>query len=589
MDDAVTSDVDSDPSVPPAKSALRWWPVAFLLVLMLAVKVSSSFFESPPLSLMMVSFLGPAVIGLLLVVWWLFASRASVKEKIAGLVGLIVVAVITIALTHPSMKGMPTAIFQVPVGLAAFGIGAVLFASKPRRRVATALLAAMAGFGFWDAVQSLGVTGRFAAEFDWRWNPTPEELYLQALAENPQVNDSPKASDSSAEMVINRETSQWPDFRGPARDGVVRSVALSTDWKTSPPELVWKRLIGPGWSSFTVAGDRLFTQEQRGDDEAIVCMDAKTGDAIWSHTYPGRFYESIGGAGPRATPTIGDGVMFALGADGQLTSINPVDGKVNWTRQLRDDARRDPPPWGWSSSPLVAGNVVIVHAGGKGDKGVLAYDITNGDLVWSIASGDHGYSSAQLASFGGVDGCLMMTNAGLQFIDATDGKLIWNHDWSTDNYRAIQPLVIGNHVLMATSLGLGTRCLSVNQDEGQWEINERWTTRDIKPDFNDFAAYDGYLYGFDANILACVDLETGDRKWKKGRYGNGQLLLLQDAGQLLILSERGELVLVDATPEKLVERAKFPAIDGKTWNHPVLVGDRVYLRNGREAACYILK
>ncbi len=182
----------------------------------------------------------------------------------------------------------------------------------------------------------------------------------------------------------------------------------------------------------------------------------------------------------------------------------------------------------------------------------------------------------------------METNAGLQFISAKDGSKIWQYDSPVQNYRALQPLVLGNSILLANSLGEGTKKLSVSRDGDQWSIKEEWASRDMKPDFNDFVEYQGSLYGFDGNIFASIDLATGKRQWKKGRYGNGQVLLLCDAGQMLLTSEAGELVLLRADSKSMVELAKFPAIEGKTWNHSVVVGNHVFIRNAEEAACYEL-
>jgi outer membrane protein assembly factor BamB len=182
----------------------------------------------------------------------------------------------------------------------------------------------------------------------------------------------------------------------------------------------------------------------------------------------------------------------------------------------------------------------------------------------------------------------MSTNLGLQFLSVTDGSTIWNHEWPVENYRAIQPLVMGDSVLIGTSLGVGTRKIKVAHEGESWKISEAWTAKDMKPDFNDFVEYEGCVYGFDGNIFSCVDCATGKRKWKKGRYGNGQVLLLPDAGQLLVISETGELVLVKTDPDKHIELGKIQALTGKTWNHPVLIGNRLYLRNAEEAACYEL-
>lgn len=564
---------------------LRWWPAALLLISMVLLRKLPDLFESPSLGVFMLGFMGPAGLGILVMLWWVFASRANWKEKLIGFFGVAVIAVVSIALDHFSMQDMGVMIFQIPYGTAAFAIPLILLANRPSIRLPIALAGSVLGFGYWDLLQSHGVSGKFVSDLSWRWEATAEENYLKSRAKKEPPNNA-----TLNEPAVTLASAAWPSFRGSLRDGKLLGLSLSEDWIASPPKLIWKTEIGPGWSSFSVAGNRLFTQEQRGEKEAVVCLDSKTGQTVWEHEYVSRFYESVAGAGPRATPTIADEGLFSLGANGILTCLNASTGSKIWERDIQVDSARKPPMWGFSSSPLVTEGVVIVHAGsGAKEEGVLiAFDAKTGEPRWSIASGSHSYSSAQTANLEGVSGVLMETNAGLQFVNAKDGSLIWNFDSPSSNYRTLQPAVLGNSILLANSLGEGTKRLSVTREGEAWSVKEQWASRDMKPDFNDFVEHQGYLYGFDGNIFACVDLATGKRQWKKGRYGNGQVLLLCDAGQMLVTSETGELVLLKADSSKMVELAKFQAIEGKTWNHSVVVGNLVFIRNGEQAACYEL-
>ncbi|QDV47195.1 outer membrane biogenesis protein BamB [Stieleria neptunia] len=583
----IASVVEASPSDAPVattRSSLRWWPAVVLLAAMFALRMVPWLMESPSLPVMMLAFMGPAGLGIALIFWWCFASRAPLREKAIGSAAVVLIAVVSIALLHFSLRGMFAIVLVIPTGLAAFAIGLVVWSGKPPLRVPIALALAMVTFGYWNLLQNEGTNGSFQPQLLWRWQPTAEQRYLEELAERqpsePLISDSTPVSLASA---------PWPAFRGSDRSGVIRGVTLQSDWDSAPPTQIWKQRIGPGWSSFSVAANRLYTQEQRGDMEAVICLDADTGTMIWDFTYPSRFWEAIAGAGPRATPTIADEGIFALGADGILLRLDAVNGKEIWRRDLKQDADRKPPTWGFSASPLVTDSLVIVHAGGAGDKGLFAYDVESGEIVWSVPSGNHSYSSAQLATFDDRRGVLMLSNDGLQFVSVSDGQTIWQHEWKLENYRALQPLVVGPTVYFTTSTQEGTRRLTAARgDNGAWEIADDWTTRDMKSDYNDYVYYDGNLYGFDGGVFACVDGQTGKRHWKRGRYGNGQCLLLDDSGQLLIATERGEVVLVDASPEKLDETAKFQAIEGKTWNHPVLIGSRLYIRNAQEAACYQL-
>ncbi len=583
---SVTLPANATPNV---SVSLRWWPAAMLLVVMGLMKIIPTLVESPPLPVMMMGFMGPAGICGLILIWWLFASRAGIREKITGLIGVVGLALVSALLLHFSMKGMSTIVYQLPAGFVLFTVSLIILAGRPAYRLRTALLMSALGFGFWDLLQLKGITGRFEAEFAWRWSPTAEQQYLKSLAERKataQDGSTNPLSASDQTPVITRADAQWPEFRGPLRDGRYPGVILDEDWTGSPPQLIWKSKIGPGWSSFAAAGNRLWTQEQRGDNEAVLCLNASNGDILWAYEYPSRFWEAVAGAGPRATPTLSDEGLFALGANGNLICLNPSSGEVLWQRDMQADAGCKPPQWGFSSSPLAVDGLVVVHAGGSGNKGILAYDAKSGDIRWTVASGNHSYSSPHLATIDGIPGILMQTNSGLQCLNIQDGTVLWQHEWPLENYRAIQPLVIGNSVLIASSLGMGTRRITVSHSADQWTTKEDWTSTDMKPDFNDFVEYDGHIYGFDGNIFACIDLTTGKRAWKKGRYGSGQVLLLSDAGQLLVAAENGELVLIKADPSKLDELARIPAIEGKTWNHPIVVDNRIFLRNSEEVACY---
>ncbi|QDT38199.1 PQQ-binding-like beta-propeller repeat protein [Stratiformator vulcanicus] len=564
---------------------LRRWPLVILLLLIPVCWYLQLAWETPPLTVMMMSFFGPLVVGAAVVVWWLFASRASWPEKLLALLGWSIVGAVPCFFLHPTMKGMGTMYNVIPTLLLAGGVSLLLFGGLPKTRsVITLLVIGLASAG-WTLARSEGVTSDFRSELAWRWEPSAEEQYLASI-------ERVDASDSEVSTDFEAAEFHWPEFRGPERDGKVHNVSIAEDWEANPPKLLWKSRIGPAWSSFAVAGPYLFTQEQRGDNEAVVCLQADTGEIVWAAEYESRFWEPVAGAGPRATPTVTAEGVFALGGSGLLHRLEPETGEVIWQVDIKNDADRDPempmPVWGFASSPLVHEGLVIVHAGGTGEGGVLAYDVESGELRWGAESGDHSYSSPQFARIAETDGILMICNEGVRFLDPADGSVLWNHRWPYDGYRVLQPVVDNDAVYISTGLGEGTRRLDVAEEDGDWSVDEAWTSRGMKPDFNDYIEHDGYIYGFDVAIFGCIDLETGKREWKGGRYGKGQAVLLTESNQILVLSEKGELVLLEANPDRHVELAKVPAIDGKTWNHPVVVGDRVYVRNAEEAACYVL-
>ena len=565
---------------------LRIWPPLLLIAGMVAMRFLPNLVQDGgPLTMLMAPVVGPMLCGILIILWWLFASRATWRERITGFVGVLVAVFVTLMLVDPSMRGPAIIGLTIPMGTAAFAIGAVLGSRwLSFKRTAIAILLATVGFGFSTLLRSEGLWGDFWPKVSWRWKLSAEERMLADRETPPQ---SPGVSDR-VDLHQGLANPEWPGFRGADRTGIQRGPRIASDWAADPPKLLWKIAVGPAWSSFAVAGDLLFTQEQRGPLETVVCYHADSGKEVWAQSVEARFDDPLGGPGPRATPTLHGGALFVMGAQGLLLRLDPMTGDIAWQQDLRKIADREPPMWGFSSSPLVVGSLVVVFAGGAGDKGTLAFDIESGEPRWLAAGGDHSYSSPQMCTVGGEALVAMVTNAGLDLLDPETGKARLNYELKNDA-TALQPQTVNANTMLITTGMMGrTRCIRISKDAGGLSAEELWTSRYLKPHFNDYVLFEGHAYGFDGAIFTCVDLETGGRQWKKGRYRKGQVLLLKDSGLLLVAGERGEVVLLKADPAGHTELARIQALEGRTWNHPVVVGDRLYIRNAQEAACYRL-
>lgn len=586
-EDSPESTSNTAPASSPAIKPLRTWPAILLLAVMGGMWVLAAVAEPDQPNLSLISLIGRLLAGLLLVVWWLFASRATRKERLGGTVGILVVVGLTYVLLHPSM-GIPGMILiAVPAGLAAFGLAAVACCKmEAPRRTALILTATACVFGAALLFRSEGMWSDGTLALQWRWSPNTEEQRIENDAFVIAAADvTPLDATASAYL----ESPAWPEFRGTGRASRQHGPRLATDWDANPPEERWRIPMGPAWSSFVVAGNLLFTQEQRGDREAVTCYGTASGQLHWITEVASRFSDPLGGPGPRATPTLHDASLYVMGAEGLLLRLDALTGEIDWEVDLRAVADRDPPAWGFSSSPLVIDGRVIVHAGGEGDKGVLAFDVATGKLQWSAPSGDHTYSSPQQAAIGGKAVVLMLTNTGLNVLEPATGASLLDYGWAHGGYRALQPQALDDgSLLLPSGMGTGTRRLKITDAGGTLSAEEVWTDSGLRPDFNDSVILDGYAYGFDGGRFICFNLETGERMWKGGNYGKGQVLLLADAAQLLVTAEKGDVVLLEANPEKHVELTRFRAFGGKTWNHPVLVEDHLYVRNAEEAACYRL-
>lgn len=575
--------------------------------------------------------LGGLAGGLVVLLWWAFFSRSPHADRWGAIVLIVVAMLATSQLVHESiaggMMGLMLTIYAVPVlSLALVGWAVVThrWASGPRR---LALLAAVViACGGWTLVRTGGMSSAADSDFAWRWAPTPEDRLLAQLGDDPvpptqpiAPTTPPPATPESTALASPTEATvapavadpiapveeqgggtgdegreeaaeataaampTWPGFRGADRNGILAGTTITTDWTTSPPQELWRRPIGPGWSSFAVVGNRVYTQEQRGEDEVVACYDLLTGEPVWIHRDTARFWESNAGAGPRGTPTLAGNHLYSVGATGIVNALDAHTGQVVWARNAVTDTGASVPDWGISSSPLVVDDLVVVAASGA----LVAYDRTNGEPRWLGPVEGTSYSSAQLLTVAGVVQILHLHGAGLTSFDPSTGTPLWSHLWK--GYPIVQPAQTADgDLLIAVNESNGIRRLDVSHDGTGWNIAEVWTSRGLKPYFNDFVVHKGFAYGFDGRMLAAIDLSSGERSWKGGRFGNGQLLLLPDQDVLVVLSEKGEIGLVAAKPDAFTELARLPAIEGKTWNHPVLADGILLVRNDEEMAAFRL-
>ncbi len=568
---------------PAPQKPLRLWPgvVAVVLQWLAWFVVPIVFPETGPYGM----FAGICA-GLAVLLWWLLFSRAPWYERVGAIVLMVVAIVATKRVVHESIAGggmgMLLYIYAIPVlslALVSWAVASRHLSSEPRR--ATMIGATLLACGVFTLVRTGGITGEGDSDFHWRWTETPEERLLA------QSSNEPAAITALSETKTGAD---WPCFRGPERDGIVRGVQIKTEWSKSPPVELWRRPIGPGWSSFAVQGNLLYTQEQRGNDEMVSCYSLTTGEPVWTHRDATRFWESNAGAGPRATPTLRDGRIYTFGGTGIVNALDARDGSVVWSRNAAADTGKKVPHWGFASSPLVINETVIVAVKDQ----LVAYDIATGHPRWFGQPGGEGessYSSPHFVTIHGVAQILLLKGGGAISVAATDGALLWEYSWQP-GVSIVQPAPTPDGDILITAAdemgGIGMQRVAVAHGPTGWTIEERWTSRGLKPYFNDFVVHADHAFGFDNSILACIDLMDGTRKWKGGRYGHGQLLLLPDQDVLLVLSEDGELALIKATADQFTELTRFSAIEGKTWNHPVLVGDVLLVRNGEEMSAFRL-
>lgn len=438
---------------------------------------------------------------------------------------------------------------------------------------------------------------RFSSEmvpqFSYRFGPGKGELPTESAPDAEQVD----SIFAAAETDFNQ-------FLGPDRTGVL-TTRVQSDWESNPPKIQWKQPIGEGWSGFAVQGDAAITMEQRDESEWVTAYNIADGTLLWKYVIDAKHTTVPGGAGPRSTPTIDNNRVYACSAVGKFVCLNLTDGSEIWSQDLCELSSANQASfeaevsWGRSGSPLIVNDKVVIPLGGKETVGgnesaaqpLIAFSAEDGSEVWRAGKGQITYSSPVMATVGGVSQILFVSwdkVAGYKF---DTGEQLWEAEWQgvgNANPAVSHPVQVSdNQLLLGKAYGQGSMLLELKNNDGEWSTEQVWKKSSVmKTKFATAVIRDGFAYGLSDGILECIDVSNGRKKWKRGRYKHGQLLLLDD--KLLILTEDGELVLVKAEPEKHEELASMKVIDGICWNTISLSGNRLLVRSSDEAACVIL-
>jgi len=508
---------------------IRWWPAIGILVLAIGFIAVSQAQDELPFQLRNMRSMGACIVAyLLLLGWWLLFSRAQWKLRLGAFVGF-----------H-----------------AVLGAGAAAFRIK-------------------------GVSGDLIPIFEPRWVKAP----VLPVATQATETNGPAGSKSESNTSARPD---FPQFLGPDRTGMLPGPALDPDWVAHPPKVLWRQPVGAAWSGFVVVADRALTQEQHGNMESVTCRDLRTGRLLWTHSDEARYFTPIAGEGPRATPTVVSNRVYTLGATGRLNCLELETGKRIWSRSIAEDAGAKMPEWGFSGSPLLWKGWVVVSAGGKGGKSVLAYHAASGEVAWSGGDAGAGYGSPFLATLAGMPQLLLFNSGRITAHDPESGKVLWEHPWGVGMPHVAAPVVTGSDsVLFSSGYGVGSELLQVSVGpDSIWKVDKRWASKKMKAKFATLVLKAGFVYGLDDGMLACLDLKDGSQRWKEGRYGHGQGLLVSDL--YLLMSESGELVLLRPAPEGPGELQRLKVFDSKTWNPIALSGEILLVRNDQEAVCFKL-
>ena len=377
----------------------------------------------------------------------------------------------------------------------------------------------------------------------------------------------------------------WPQWRGPNRDGISHETGLLSVWPEQGPTVAWRGPAGEGYSSISIAQGRAYTLYADGNDEIAVCLDAATGTQMWRVRLDTRFTESHGN-GPRSTPTVDGHRVYVMSTRGRLYALRADTGDRIWQLNLRK-LFGGVPSWGYAASPLVEGEMLIVQGGSGGEKCIAALDKHSGDVVWTSYADAADYSSPIVITARGVRQVISLTEHTLVSLSPSDGTVYWTYPFK-GNINVATPLMVSeDRIFISAAYDKGAALVEMKGQEGSLEVEEIWFGRDMKNWFNSSVLRDEYLYGFDNTILKCIAADTGETQWRQRGFKRGSVILAE--GHLIVLGEDGAMALVEAVPAEYREKARFQVMAGRCWTAPSLADGKLFVRNEEEIICLDLK
>jgi len=386
----------------------------------------------------------------------------------------------------------------------------------------------------------------------------------------------------------------WPQWRGPNRDGISLEKNLLTAWPTKGPAILWEQPTGEGFSAPSVAGNRVFLivqDPQSPKDEAVVCWDADSGNEIWRFRYPARFDEDFGN-GPRASPTVDGAVVYTVGGTGIMHCLkvepDTAKGEVVWKHDLLTKFGAANLRWGVSFSPLVVGDLVYTMPGGPRGGSLAAFHKRNGKLAWQNLDDTAGYSSPVHVTLAGVEQIVFFTERGLVGVMPDDGQLLWRFDWET-NYgcNVATPIVVNDYIFISSGYGKGCAVVKIEKRDGKLTANQVYANTRMRNHFSSSVFWKDHVYGFNDAILTCLEFRTGTMKWRHSGFEKGSLMIADN--HLIILGEHGMLALAEATPDEYREVASTQISRERCWTMPVLANGRLYVRDESKLRCLDLR
>ncbi|MFT6180311.1 MAG: outer membrane protein assembly factor BamB [Akkermansiaceae bacterium] len=436
------------------------------------------------------------------------------------------------------------------------------------------LLGMVAMLPLFVLVKMDGHTGGFFPQFSWRWGKESAKEMPELVGEVAKEGT----------LIATEGAEHFPRFLGAEMKNWVSGELLPEGWHESEPKELWRKQIGEGWSAFSVAGDFAYTIEQRGERETTICYELRTGDAVWVHEEDVRFEESMGGDGPRSTPTVAAGKVFSYGATGILNCLDARTGKVIWGKDVLANFGQSVPTWAKSNAPLVVDGKVIVTLGKEAEGNLAAFDVLSGDLVWRSGDYSSSYTSPVVATLAGKRQVVAFQQKSIDGYEIESGEILWSFPIGNSQGNCASPMIVDDTVITSSGYGYGTHRIQIKKSGEGYEAEEMWHTLKLKAKFANMVVKDGNVFGLNEGRMVCLDLEDGSLRWRGSNFGHGQILGVGD--HMIVQTENGGISIVEISSEEEKIVGEFDALEHRTWNNPVVAGRILLVRNDREAIAF---